>query len=720
MASLGSLSFKKAYHKPEDDIASAFYLPAIALATNYDRAVGFFSSSIYTLAWQSLKSFVANGGRMRLICSPVLSDEDHEAMRQGYSARALAIADEGIRADFRRILATPELAKPAKVLAGLIAEGVIDCRVAFLNNSAGGRSRRLFHDKVGLISDGFDEIVFKGSMNETWPGLSSDGNLESVDVYVSWGGERERERIAEERDYFNRLWNDVWPGVDVVPLPDSTREEIVSASRAGQWPELVTEICIEMDQAARWSPEADRVSGRLPRPHQRQALETWVASGRRGILEHATGSGKTFTALCAINDAFHQEDVPVVIVPSDLLFSQWTRELQQAFKSKGLQLLQCGSGHNQWREAARLRAWTRPRALNDPPRAVLATMKSASSDRFLGLCDDGNHLFIVADEVHRLGATGAQRILTIDSGARLGLSATPARAGDPLGTKAIFDYFGSIIDPPFGIHDAIKAKALTPYAYHVHPLQLAEDEQREWQAATDEYRRLYARVGEEAATSVDTIAARLKMLLIRRARVLKSARGKVDAAVRILQTHYSLGQRWIVYCDDQKQLSNVLNALRSAEVPSVLEYHSAMRGDRERTLSLFDARGGVVVSIRCLDEGVDIPSVSHALILASSRNPREFIQRRGRVLRRAEGKWLAHIHDVLVTPGEGDTGDGTSIVAAEIARAIEFGKHAENPGSITDLKLIAVRMGIDWTTASGGFEVDSDDDELAEEDDRNG
>src|SRR5205085_2469459 len=142
----------------------------------------------------------------------------------------------------------------------------------------------LFHDKIGLLSDGHDEVAFKGSMNETWPGLSLDGNLESVDVFVSWGGEREQERIADERSYFERLWDNEWPGVTTVPLPDSARAEIVSAADAALWPEFVDDICLELEQASTWSPEADRLGGRLPRTHQLNALETWTKAGRRGIF----------------------------------------------------------------------------------------------------------------------------------------------------------------------------------------------------------------------------------------------------------------------------------------------------------------------------------------------------------------------------------------------------------------------------------------------------
>ncbi|CUU14219.1 DNArepair protein CDS [Bradyrhizobium sp.] len=711
---LCDLALKKAYHKPEDDIASAFYLPAVAAATHYDRAVGFFSSSIYLLAWPSLKQFVAAGGRMRLICSPVLSDQDHASLREGYSDRADAEAAERIREDFARLRASPALAKPARVLASLVALGVIDCKLAWIGEAAGGRPRRLFHDKVGLLRDADSEIAFKGSMNETWPGLSLDGNLESVDVFVSWGGKREQERIDDERTYFDRLWDNDWPGVVTLPLPASAHADIISAADAGRWPELVDEICMELEQASRWSPEADQPGGRVPRAHQVKALDAWVEVGRRGIFEHATASGKTFTAICAANDAFGRDEIPLFLVPSELLFHQWKGELQKVFGPKGLQLLLCGAGYSDWKRNALLRSWTQPSIVPGPPRAVLATLQTASSAAFLDLCEDGEHLFLVADEVHRLGAEGARRIFTLDSGPRLGLSATPERAGDSDGTSAILDYFCGVVPPPFGIAEAVKSGALTPYAYSVHPIFLDADEQERWQKLTDEYRRLYARADSNGDIGDPGVAARLKMLLIRRARIVKAARGKIDTAARVLHSHYQPGQRWIVYCDDQVQLGVVKQALNAAGLNDVYEYHSAMAGDRGRTLDRFSTLGGIIISIRCLDEGVDIPAVSHALILASSRNPREFIQRRGRVLRRAEGKTLAFLHDVIVAPHTSDEGDGNSILAGEIARAIEFGGHAINPASVTDLKLLAHSVGLDWEAASGGFEVDDGSDDSAD------
>ena len=174
---------------------------------------------------------------------------------------------------------------------------------------------------------------------------------------------------------------------------------------------------------------------------------------------------------------------------------------------------------------------------------------------------------------------------------------------------------------------------------------------------------------------------------------------------------YEPGQRWIVYCDNQDQLAEVKQAIADSGIREVYEYHSAMPGDPARTLEMFSERGGVIVSIRCLDEGVDIPSVTHALILASSKNPREFIQRRGRVLRRSPGKTMAHLHDAVVVPeDEDEDAMGGSILKGELARAIEFGGHAINPAAVADLRRIAAAANIEWAEMTdNGFELDEEE-----------
>lgn len=693
MEYLATLELQPAYHKGQNDIAREFYLPCMERAISYDRAVGFFSSSIYIIAWPSLKSFVLRGGKMRIICSPVLSQNDIDALNEGYSERVEEVNADYLCEEVNRLLNDPFLGKPTRVLATLVKMGVADFRIAFLRDQAETRHKRLFHDKVGIFRDAAgNALVFKGSMNETWSGLAADGNLESVDVFVSWEGQRDQRRVQAEIAYFTSLWENNYPSVSICKFPDIVRSELIKAAAdVKEWPNLVDEINRELEESLQFS--ADRyLGGRIPLPHQRQALKEWIKRDRRGILEHATGSGKTFTALCAIRDALERGEIPIVLVPSRLLFTQWAQEIRETFKDMSPQILLCGAEHNRWRENTLLNRWTKR---NENPRVIIATMQTASSEDFLVNTRQGDHIFLVADEVHRLGSPQYRKILSLYSGPRLGLSATPRRAGDPDGTDAIFDYFRGVIPPPFTLHDAIQAKTLTKYLYHIHKVILSDEEQVQWDQSTNKIRQLCAR-SQPRPDEQRNISSRIKQLLIDRSRIVKGAEGKIPLAVEVLSEHYRCGQRWIVYCDTQVQLSAVLTALRAHDLDA-MEYHSVMHGDREQTLRHFELNGGILVSIRCLDEGVNIPAVSHALILASSKNPREFIQRRGRVLRKAPGKPLAVIHDTLVLPR--DVGQDTSIpsiVEGEIIRAIEFGRWAENSGVITDLQRIALHFELNY------------------------
>jgi superfamily II DNA or RNA helicase len=708
MSGLASLPLKTDYRKGRDDIARDFYLPCMRLAAQYDRAVGFFNSAIYVIAWPSLKDFVARGARMRLICSPVLPAGDIEAIETGYSERYAQENGEKLREDIRYMLATPFLYRPTTVLASLVALDIVDVRIAFMKKTP--RHERLFHDKLGLFRDDFENTVaFKGSMNETWAGLAADGNLESVDVFLSWEDAREANRVRGHEAYFDALWENQCEqeGITVKKFPEIARSELVSAADAKRWPDLVDEICREIEAAERFEAQQQgRAGGKTLRPHQSGALQAWEGQGRRGVLEHATGSGKTFTAICAMRDGLRRREVPLVLVPSELLLEQWHKELTENLGDIQPQILRCGAGYTKWRDDDLIGPWTRPGS--DTPRIVLSTMQTAAMPEFRAAVRQGSHVFLVADEVHRTGSTNHLQLLLLDTGPRLGLSATPRRAGDPVGTARILDYFNGIVPPPFTLQDAIKAGALTPYFYHIHTVTLTDAEQQEWDQMTTRIRRITA----QKASAKDPNPEwdfQVKKLLIERGRLLKQAEGKACLAGAIIAANYRRGERWIVYCDDLAQLGAVRTELARGGLDSI-EYHSAMAGDKEQTIRLFEANGGIVVSIRCLDEGVDIPSVTHALILASSKNPREYIQRRGRVLRRAEGKSVAHIHDVLVLPAavdEPEEGEDPrlNILGGEITRSLEFGKSALNPAAITDLERIALRFTKDYKALLGaGYE----------------
>ena len=250
---------------------------------------------------------------------------------------------------------------------------------------------------------------------------------------------------------------------------------------------------------------------------------------------------------------------------------------------------------------------------------------------------------------------------------------------------------------------------LTRYFYHPQKIKLTLAEQSEWDDITKEIQQVIARSNASANTNLDVSSnPRLKQLLINRAKIVKNASGKVPLAISLLRDKFKPGEKWIVYCDNITQLKNVLNGALDIGLDAY-EYYAEMNGDRDMTLSYFSANGGVLVSIKCLDEGVDIPATTHALVLASSQNPREFIQRRGRILRKSPGKLFAHLFDVITVPVVEDAANdkSLSIITAELSRAIQFGANAENPACVTDLKNIAVDFNIEYNTLNtGGIEDD--------------
>jgi superfamily II DNA or RNA helicase len=645
---------------------------------------------------------------MRVLCSQVLSPEDIGALDEGYTARIDAAVATRLRAEVATLLADSEMGRPARILAALVASRVIEFRVAIWRPTDTGPLSRIFHDKLGFFRDESGAIVmFKGSMNETWMGLAADGNLESVDVALSWFGGRERDRVDREVGYFERIWGGTYPGLIVRPFPETAREDLVRAADPDWEGNLERMLRVDVDDEADVGDDEDPLGrGRRQMPHQRDGLAAWRANDRRGIFAFATGAGKTFAALVAAREAITEHgDVAVIVVPDRTLFGQWLEQVVPFSERLGAMVLRVGSGNDRWRD--HLHGWT---ARGAARRIVLATLPTARSDDFRRRLAGGPHVMLVVDEVHRLGSR-ASRSLLDDAmfGPRLGLSATPERAGDLAGTAAILDYFGGVLEPRFTLNDAIAADVLTPYFYRPHRVDLSHDEIEDWREVSRRLARAMF-VGSESADG--SIPRSAEMLLFERARIVKAAAAKVPLAAAVLTAEYRPGQRWIVYCDSEAQLADVRRALRTAGF-NPRAYTSAMPADRDATIRWFTDIGGILVAIRCFDEGVDIPGITHALILASSKNPREFIQRRGRVLRKADGKTLAYVHDAIVVPPPPRDGEITRpdpITAGELARALQFAEGASNHGAAADLLDIAIDAGIDWRTMFTMGVEDRDDD----------
>ena len=673
LGDLSILDLKTEYRSLQDDPVREFYRPCLLNANNYRRAVGFFRSTVYNVIGASTVEFARRGGGTRLICSPELSEEDIESIALAY-ARKSEIVNNNLIQQIDLLLASEDTAFDTRILATLIAVGALNIKVAVRADRKG-----LYHEKIGIFSDGMRNAVsFKGSANETWSGWHGEGNLESIEVFCSWRGGLEAERVKKHAAHFDALWSGHDPHIEVFSFPTQAMAHLKKSAFK------------DLDAVDRRDVPT-RGKRRKPLSHQNAAVKAWLSQGGRGIFEHATGSGKTFTALMAIRQHIERGKPALVVVPSRLLLDQWASEIKDEIPEAALLL--AGGGNNAWRAPQRLRGMTGPDTAHGG-RIVLSTMQTASMASFRDVVIGGNHLLLVADEVHQIGSRQHSLIMTIDAGTRLGLSATPVRYGDPEGTKLIFDFFGNVVPPPITLTDAIDVGRLVPYEYFPHSVNLTVKESDEWKSYTKKISREIARHKSED-TGARPLSDKAKLLLIQRSRVAKKAAAKVQLACAVVKKHFKKGQSWLVYCEDADQLAQVLVALRQEGIDSV-EYHSKMTGDRAATMSWFRSFGGILVSIRCLDEGVDIPDVSHALVLASSQNPRQFIQRRGRVLRRGPEKQVAIVHDAIVVPVSArDEPEQINLLKSELVRAIEFAGHAINRGAGAELRGIAISMGID-------------------------
>ncbi|MFE0764576.1 DEAD/DEAH box helicase family protein [Streptomyces smyrnaeus] len=684
---LGTL--RTEYASDVNDIANDFYNPCLRESVRYDRVTGFFSSTIFHLTWRSLATFVTeNGGRMRLLCSPRLSERDADGLVYGYQSRDDSELRAELHSELQQMLRS-DRSDTARLLAALVANNVLDVRIARVAELASAQTKRMFHDKVGLFTDAAgDAVGFRGSMNESYLGLSSIGNIESIDVWPSWEGGRDTERVTNATARFDRIWSGDISGVDVLSLPAEIREELERVAEDLDLDALLKRAMLAADETSTKVPQA--VGGIELRHHQCRAVAEWEKRNLHGLLSHATGSGKTITGLYCAQTLVSRGLVPVFLVPSTLLLEQWARQIRELL---GFRVILCGGGNTRWARDGLVRAVLEQRG-TAAPHAIVAVINTAITPAFRSQVRPvANRVGLIVDEVHRLGSAESRGVMDwFDSPARLGLSATPERANDPVGTQAIFKYFGGIIDR-YTLADALEDKVLAPYSYFPTWVSLNQAEQDQWDEITAKIRRLYA-MSQGAGGSHEGVGDSLRMKLIERSRIAKGAAAKIPAAAELVADRYRRGQKWLIYCDNQAQMRSVRSSLQDRGIAS-WEYHSQMAGDPEATLRLFDTSGGIVVAIKCLDEGIDIPSASHALVLSSSRNPREFIQRRGRILRRSPEKTVASLLDVLVLPETADPSDPTlSLTYGELARARQFAEWSISPSSVVRLENKWVELGL--------------------------
>lgn len=691
---LRDYQFKAVYRSESDSLLDDFYIPALLEATRYDRAVGFFSATMLSYAAQGISALAARGGRMRLIFGGDIEADEAAAIDDGYLQRKLtgrlgeqfvSVIDNVADALARRRL---------EALSWLVASSLLDIKVAL-------KPRGMYHEKVGILyDDAGDRVVFQGSANETVYALVPDFNFESINVFKSWQPEHEEYAVPYVQG-FDRLWNNQSPGTLVIPFPEAATHKLLSigSQLKPPRPDIELQVAARLRATRAISPPLTglptipTVHNGAPfelRTHQTTALNAWKARDFCGVMSMATGSGKTITALYGLTrvfEAFRMLFV-VVSVPYQSLADQWVDEM----KEFGINALPCYAGKSQWEHDLR-RSVSLYGSGALPFVACVVVNRTLQSATFKALIAHvpGERLLLIGDECHYFGSEALRSALPEHARLRLGLSATPTHYIDEVRNDRLKTYYGDVCFT-YSLADALRDNVLTPYRYYVHPIDLTDEEAESYLDLSRRISRLAA--GKNANALEESEDSGLNFLLFQRARLLGNAARKIPLLKSLIEgenpspyTLFYCGDGTVDDDDDPEpsrqidQVSKMLYAL-GWRVSHFTARES--RSEKQRILDLFrvGALDGLV-AMKCLDEGIDVPACRTAYILASSRNPRQFIQRRGRILRRSEGKTAAIVHDFLpLLPSvAGATSDSVerALVVGELKRVAEFASLALNP-----------------------------------------
>lgn len=626
--SLSDISFPPYLDTSSKDIIADFFIPALSNSLKYDRGVGYFSSGWFRIAAKGMTQFATNGGFARWVTSPMLDEDDWNALATGDAAKEDDLLYEILKKNIEDLRKSLEI-DTLSAIAWMIADNILDFKIALPRNKLDHGD---FHDKFGIFADADgNHIVFNGSYNDSIQGTR---NYESIKIFCSWDLAATA-WVEGDKQRFENLWNNLDPNVRVYDLKSAAKEKILEL-RSNERPYQVLSLIYPIGKGRR-QPEEPRLL--KLRNYQEEAITAWESNNYRGILEMATGTGKTITSLAAATRIFRRKQrlILLIVVPYKHLVTQWSDECIN-FGFKPIKIVESS---REWEpEFARQIQVYRMGLINNV--CIVATNSALVSNKFSFILNEvWNETLIIIDEVHHAGSPVMQKKLPLEAPWRLGLSATPIRNYDELGTDTLLNYFGEIIFE-FGLEKAI-GKFLTPYYYYPIPVAMTEEE-------FGEYCILTRQLGKFVHSTEGEMPEIAKRIAIKRARIqnnsitkLEWLRNNISKYQNISYTLFYVGESLF---DPVKQLLGVDKRIR------IHEFTQRQNNlERQNIINLF-SKGDLqaLVAMKCLDEGIDVPPTREAYFLASSGNPREFIQRRGRVLRLFEGKEFAIIRDLISIP----------------------------------------------------------------------
>lgn len=693
--SLQDIKLKNEYRSLADNVPREFYIPLLKEANLYQRAVGFFSSTALAVIASGLYDFVNNGGKIQIIASPKLSEKDIEAIHNGYKNRH-EIIEESLLKNLNDVANGGE-ANRLNLLANLIANEIMDIKIAITKTCG------IYHEKLGIISDSQNNsVVFSGSMNET--GTAIQENYEAFDVYCSWK-EYDRERINSKLEAFYNIWNGLDDYVDVLEFPN-IKDEFIEKYKQTDLEEALKKVSYQQVVPndgfinEKKNPYDEQ---KIIKPnsvvlydYQQEAIDKWKDNGYRGIFDMATGTGKTLTGLSAIAELSKNVDrlAVFIVCPYQNLVEQWCEDIRKFC----VEPIICYSNSSQkdykfiFREETFLF-----RNNNKNFICIIFTNATYASSYIQGIIKRlaGRDCLLLVDEAHNFGSKKLLKTLEINFQYRLALSATLDRYNDENGTESLYNFFGKKCIE-YSLERAINEDKLTPYYYYPIIVYLTEDELIKYEALSAEIAKCIIK----KENRVIKITERGKTLLLKRSRLVAGAVNKI-VVLRELMRKYHDKHNMLIYCGATNLMQQDVDDICVKEDVRQIDYISQILNleydmitaqftskenklEREHRLEQFKNKDiNALIAIKCLDEGINIPQIDTAFILASTTNPKEYIQRRGRVLRKAPDKLYASIYDFITLPRAIENIDkinniDLSLVKKELIRLNEFKRIAIN------------------------------------------
>ena len=641
-------NIKYKYRNKHNDVVSEFYNPCLVNSKTYKRAVGYFSSSILANIAIGLTSYLKPGHKIQLLISPELSKNDFEVIK------AASFSDQTIQDQLtNKLNFSTDVIDTSRysLLYHLIKMNILEIRFALVKDY---EKTAIYHEKIGIFLDELNNaVVFIGSSNETENAIIR--NYESFYTFKSWDT-NQYEQCKEEIDHFNSLWEGSDPFIKTLDVSKAIEQKIVKFSEIDP---------LFYDKNFNSSNGSIILEDPIPliKPHiklknyQSTAIDNFVANNYRGIFSMSTGSGKTFTASGAIVRTFENKKklFVVIVAPFLHLVDQWEDELEN-FNIVPMKIY--GSKESWLKKLYRKTTQFNLGLINFF--SVVVTNKTFTDldfQKFLSEVQDSTMLIV--DEAHNFGSSKLLNSLNQNIPYRLALSATIERHNDQDGTKGLYDYFGEIVIE-YDLKQAILDGVLTNYYYYPIVINFTDIELSKYLELTEKISKLYAIYGTENGSNRNL---EIDKLLLKRSRIVAGAEEKLKKLFEIIEKQYSKDNNLLIYCgalkygdletynfdEDVKQIDYVQKQLGSLLGMKVSKFTAEeSKEERKQIINSYKLNDlQALVAIKCLDEGVNIPAIKTAFILASSTNPRQYIQRRGRLLRTFKGKEFAYIYDFI-------------------------------------------------------------------------